>query len=246
MKDLEFRFNVLVWTFLNVLWLGLALIFIELIFGQVKAIAGWSKDEVFLLIAVQTLFTGFMWMLVLENLGYFSHYIRHGDLDFVLLKPLNPRFFVSTRYFDSAQYGRMVASVFLILVLLGRLGVQPDIGQWLLFILLFALGFFIFYNLFFLITTTLFWLINVFNMTDLFDNIVSSANYPVYIFQGSLRFFFIYIIPMAFIATFPAQALLGQIGWEKLWLALFLGVVTFLASEWFWRFALKHYQSASS
>lgn len=246
MRDLEFRFNVLIWTGMGFLNLFLTVVFVELVFGQVNSIAGWSKDQVLLLVVIQAIFTSFLWFFILPNLNSFSRYIRRGELDFVLLKPMNPRFFVSTRYLSFNNFARIFACAFIVFILLSRLGVQPTVFAWLLFLALFFLGIFIFYSLFFLMIVTNFWLINVFNFQSLFDQITETGRLPVYIFQGGLRLFFIYIVPVGFIATFPTQALLGQVGLEKLWLALFLAATIFLLSEWFWRFALKHYQSASS
>lgn len=229
---------------MNFLWLGLMLVSVHLIFGQVEAIAGWSKDEVLLLVLVQALFFDFLWTFVLENMGYFSHYIRRGELDFVLLKPVNPRFMVSTRYFESDHYLRIFLLLFLMTKYLARLNVQATIFSWLNFSLLFGLGLFIFYNLFFILTTTNFWFINLFNLGDLFSEMVNVGRMPVYVFRGGMRLFFTYIIPAAFVATFPTQALLGRIGLEMVFIASLISVVTFATSSWFWQFALKRYSSA--
>lgn len=246
MRDWEFRFNTLVWTLMEFLWFGLFFLSVNLVFGQVEAVAGWAKDEALLLICVYSLFHDFLWTFVLDNMLSFSFYIRRGELDFVLLKPLSPRFYVSTRFFESDHYLKIVFLFFLINHFLGRLEIIVSLGTWLLFVVLFGLGLLVIYNVFFLLTTTNFWFINLFNLQELFDGIVDLARFPIYIFKGSLRFVFIYLIPVAFIATFPTQALLGQVGWEKVIWGIFLAIITFIISQWFWHFALKHYQSASS
>jgi len=246
MRDLEFRFNAVVWTVMNFIWFGLVLVSLELIFGQVETIAGWTKDEVLLLACIQALFHDFLWTFVLDNLGHFSDLIRQGNFDFVLLKPVRPRFLVSTRYFESDHYVRILALFYLIPKYLGRLGVQPAIFSLLSFGLLFVLGIFIFYNLFFIFTTTNFWFINLFNLNDLFDQVIDLGRYPVHIFKGGAKLFFVYIVPVAFIATFPVQALLGKIGLEMVIVAVLMSLVMFGVSQWFWQYALRHYQSASS
>lgn len=245
-RDFEFRFNVLIWTILHLFWLGLSLLSIELIFGQINSIAGWSKQQVFLLVVVQSIFRDLLYALALDNFNHFSRYIRKGDLDHVLLKPINSRFFVSTRYFESDRYFGIIISFLVMFKILSNLQIQPAMTDWLIFSFLIALGIFIFYNLFFLATTTTFWLTNIFNLDELFSNIISNGRFPVQIYQGSLKVLFTFIIPIAFVATFPVQALFGQVGFNWVIYGAIIAFVSFVFSQMFWKFALKHYSSASS
>jgi len=246
MRDWEFRFNVLIWAVMNFSWFGLMLASVHLVFGQVEAIAGWNRDEVLLLVLVQALFLDFLWAFILLNLSKFSRLVRRGDLDLALLKPINLRFLVSTRYFDNDHYPRMIFLFFLIPRFVGRLAVQPTIFAWLNAGLLFGLGLFIFYNLFFMITTTNFWFTNLFNLGDFCSEVIDVGRAPVYIFKNQARIIFIYFIPTAFISTFPVQALLGQIGSEMVLVGMIISLVLLIVSQAFWRFALRHYTSTGS
>lgn len=231
---------------MDFIFFGLTVVSVELIFGQVDSIAGWSREEVLLLICVHGLFFDFLWTFILQNLLSFSHYIRKGELDFALLKPVNLRFLVSTRYFEFDHWLRIIFLIFLLFKLLRRIPVQLTIFSWLNFSLLFFLGLFIFYNFYFMITTTNFWFINIYNLEDLFHEISQVGRVPVYVFQRGMRFIFTYIIPVAFIATFPVQVLLGRSDSKITVLALVLALISFFLSQKFWNFALKHYSSASS
>lgn len=246
MRELEFRLNLIIWTFMDFLFLGLTILSVELIFGQVNSVAGWSRQEVLILVCVHGLFYDFLWTFILRNLLIFSNYIRKGELDFVLLKPVNLRFLISTRYFEFDHWLRIFFLSFLLLKLLVELPAKLTIFSWINFIFLFFGGLFIFYNLFFTVATTNFWFINIFNLEDLFHEISQVGRVPVYVFQKGMRFFFVYIIPVAFIATFPVQALLGRATLVVNLMAIFLAVLSFIFSQKFWSFALKHYSSASS
>ncbi|HUW21381.1 MAG TPA: ABC-2 family transporter protein [Candidatus Bathyarchaeia archaeon] len=246
MRDLEFRFNVLTWALMNFLWFGLIFYSIELIFGQVEKIVGWTKGEVLLLVCVQALFFDFFNTFVMANLRRFSRLVRQGELDFALLKPINSRFLVSARYFEFDHYPRMVFLMFLIARYLADFQIRLSLINWFNFFLLFFSGIFIFYNLFFIFATTNIWFIRIFNLSDLFTETIEVGRFPVYIFKTGARFFFTYIIPAAFVATFPVEVLLKRAGFEKLPVALVICLVMFIVSQKFWQFALKHYQSASS
>jgi ABC-2 type transport system permease protein len=60
------------------------------------------------------------------------------------------------------------------------------------------------------------------------------------------RVFFTFIIPVAFLTTVPARAMLQER--QSLWLmgSAFLAVGLILIANRFWRFALRFYTSASS
>ena len=245
-RELEFRFNVFILSLVNLVWLGVMLGSVALIFGQVESIAGWEKQEVLILAVVGMLFHDIMEMFFIGNLERFSYFIRHGEFDFILLKPVNPRFMTSFRYTEFYNIFRIIAMVFVLALFLGNAGIQPSIYEWAGFLALFLAGLIVFYNIFFTVIATNFWLINLFNFNDIFDRLLSSGRYPVYIFKGRLKSFFAYVIPLGLIATFAVEALLKRVGLASIVLALFMVVATSLFSELFWRFALKHYQSASS
>jgi ABC-2 type transport system permease protein len=219
---------------------------VALIFGQVESLAGWRKEEVLILAVVGMLFHDIMEMFFIGNLERFSYFIRHGEFDFILLKPVNPRFMASFRYAEFHNIFRIIIMIFILASLLRGTGISPTIYEWAGFSAFFLVGLIVFYNIFFAVITTNFWLINLFNFNDIFDSLLSAGRYPVDIFKGRLKSFFAYVIPLGLIATFAVEALLKRVGLVSILLAIFMVVATSLLSELFWRFALKHYQSASS
>lgn len=245
-RELEFRFNVFALSIVHILWLGVTLGSVVLIFGQVDSIAGWGRQEVLILSITAFLFHDIMEMFFMGSLQRFSYFIRHGEFDFILLKPVNPRFMTSFRYVEFQNIFRIIVMVFILVLFLQKAGIEPTIYEWAGFSALFAGGLIVFYNIFFTIITTNFWLINVFNFSDIFDRLLSAGRYPVNIFQGRLKPFFAYIIPVGLIGTFSVEILLGKANPVSFWIVIIMVVITSLFSEFFWRFALKHYSSASS
>ena len=65
-------------------------------------------------------------------------------------------------------------------------------------------------------------------------------------FQGAVRAFLTFVFPVAFATTFPTEALLAErLAWS-LPTGLVLAAAALTGSHWFWRRALRHYESASS
>lgn len=245
-RELEFRFNAFLLSLVHIFWLGVMLGSVTLIFGQVDSLAGWRKEEVLILAVVGMLFHDITEMFFIGGLQRFSYFIRHGEFDFILLKPVNSRFMTSFRYAEFQNIFRIIIMIFVLASFLRGAGISPSIYEWAGFSAFFLAGLIVFYNIFFMVITTNFWLINVFNFNDIFDRFLSAGRYPVDIFKGRLKSFFAYVIPVGLIATFAVEILFRRVGLVSIILAIFMVVATSLFSELFWRFALKHYQSASS
>lgn len=246
MSQLEYRFEFLTWTIVSVLWIGLTLVIVQLVFGQVNAVAGWTKDQVLLVVAISGIFTSLLWMFVTPSLENLSDNIRTGNFDFYLTKPINSRFLASVSKYDVDNITRVCVLIYYILFSLGIWYSGLPLLSVTGFFLAFIMGIIIFYNLFFIMITSSFWLIDLSNISDLFDNLMSVGKYPTYIFEGSLKFIFFLIVPVVFVATFPAQFLIGKSDPKILLLGIILVIVSSLFSQWFWNFALKRYSSASS
>jgi ABC-2 type transport system permease protein len=242
----EFRGEFLFWTINIFLWLAIGFLALELIFGQIETIAGWSKNEVYLVFFIASLFSDLFWTFFFGNLSIFSHLIRLGELDYLLLKPVNQRFLLSFQYFNFDHLLRMVFLSYLIyrytILTSGRLVFL----NFFLFLFLFFCGVIIFYSLFFALTLLNIWFVNLSSLLDFFQEIRELGAKPIYIFKKFWFYLFSLIVPVGYIATFPAQALMGRIeGWQVI-AAPILAVVFFILSDKFFHFALKHYSSASS
>jgi len=84
------------------------------------------------------------------------------------------------------------------------------------------------------------------NIQHLFRPFHQLTRIPIDITGKVLRPLFTFVIPLAFVATIPAQALIGKL---SPWLVVYgVGAAAFLLwlSHRLWNFALRHYTSASS
>jgi len=246
--ETEFRSNLIFWSFENILWMTLGITSIHLIFGQVEAIAGWSKNEVFLVLFVASLFHDLCWTLIFRNLGAFSRLIRKGELDNALLKPVNTRFLLSFKILEFDHYVRIALELFLIYKYTILTTGYFSFLNLLAALFLFTCGFLIFYSIFFALTVTNIWFINLANLIDFFHTVKDLGGKPIEIFKikRGFLYFFSFVLPVGYIATFPTEALMGQIETSKIILAPILAIFSLWASQKFFNFALKYYSSASS
>lgn len=245
-NETAFRANIVFYSISNLIWMLVALTSVELIFGQVNSIAGWAKNEVYLVVFINLLFSDICWTLTFRNMGNFSQWVRRGELDSALLKPVNTRFFLSFMILEFDHYARMAVEFYLIYHYTMLITGTFTLFNLLIFLWLLGCGWLIFYSIFFAITTTNIWFINLANLLDFFGAIQRLGRNPTYIYQKAWFLLFTFVIPAAYTATFPAEALLGRIQLSKIIIAPILAIIFLWGSQKFFRFALKYYSSASS
>src|SRR5512143_345484 len=101
---MSFKSNFLLWIFVELLWFGLQLGFIGVLYLHTDHIGTWTQWEVVLLIGashfIQQIFQAFF----LINCANLSELVRTGKMDFLLLLPVNTRFIVSLRQVDLGAF----------------------------------------------------------------------------------------------------------------------------------------------
>ena len=97
--------------------------------------------------------------------------------------------------------------------------------------------------------TLCFWLVRLDNLFVALDTVFSVARTPTTVFRAfgpGAQFFLTFVLPLAFLATVPVQALSGALAPAFLLVGPLLAGAFFLASVLFWQHATRVYSSASS
>lgn len=97
--------------------------------------------------------------------------------------------------------------------------------------------------------TSCFWTVESLEIWNSFTySGVTTAQYPLDIYEKPLRFFFSYVIPMAAINYWPCAYLLrrGYVSPWLSWLAPAVGVAFFVLSLLVWQVGVRHYRSTGS
>ena len=98
--ELAFRANFLIKVVVELLWLGILLVFNYTIFQQTTKIADWDANQYLFFIGCYFALGGVIEMFFLDNCNQFADLIRSGDLDFFLLKPIDEQFLISCKHID--------------------------------------------------------------------------------------------------------------------------------------------------
>jgi ABC-2 type transport system permease protein len=182
---------------------------------------------------------------LVPNLNRVPQYVRKGELDYLLLKPIAARFIVSTRYASVWWVPQLGLALAVIVVGMARQGTLTAGHLGLLALMLVAaIG--ILYAVWFALTTTAFWFVKVDNVSELFTAFFAAGRFPVSAYPGWVRALLTFVVPVAFLTTVPAEAAAGTLTWGWGLGAAAVAVGLLAASQWLWRYALASYTSASS
>jgi ABC-2 type transport system permease protein len=237
---LEYRANFVVNILESVVRAVAGVLGLLILFGDGNGLGGWSRDEALVLVGVFTLIGGVTSVGIFPNLRSIGESVRTGSMDFTLLKPLDSQFLVSTREINIFQIPEILIGIGFIAYGLIKLESVNAINILLALALLIA-ALAIVYSICFMLSTIAFWFVRVENTLELFWGFYQASQFP-----GWVRIMFTFFIPVAFITTVPAEALLGRVSLSSVGFAVGFAVLLLAISRWFWRFGLRSYTSASS
>ena len=238
----EFLFGMLITCF-YVFW-NVVPMFV--LWSQRSTIAGWSLEEAALVTAWFTFLRAILDGAVQPSLQAVVEHIRKGTLDFVLLKPADAQFLVSTARFEVFNFVDAAAAVALAVWALHRLHRVPSAAQIATALGLTVAASAILYALAILVISAAFYVVRLDNLIYLFNSVFDAARWPASVFRGVWRVLFTFIVPLALMTTYPALALLGRLALHTAVAALGGALAFVLVARAVWKRSIGHYRSASS
>jgi ABC-2 type transport system permease protein len=243
--QLEYRANFLISLIGALLTSGGALFGLLLLSADGQPVGGWTYREASVVVGLFTIVQGFIGAVLSPNLNKIAEAIRLGTMDFTLLKPIDAQFLVSTRNVD--LFRLIDIGIGLIIIIVAASGLPAmGVSSVLLGALLIGTALLIVYAIWFILTTTAFWFVKVENITELFNGLFRAGQFPVSAYPGWVRGLFTFIVPVAFITTVPAEAIIGRIRLESALMAAGIALALLAVARWFWGVAVRSYTSASS
>lgn len=249
--ELAFRGNFLIKVFVELLWLGILLLFNFTVFQQTRTIAEWDVNQYLFFIGCYFAMGGLIETLFLENCNQFADLIRTGELDFFLLKPIDEQFLVSCKHIDWSCAPNIVLGGAVMGYALWANDWPFDFFQIVLFLVMFASGAILAYGFLLILTSASVWLMrnqSLFEMWWLFSMLM---RYPREIFKGDWAspagLFFSFVVPIMLVTNVPANIMVKALEpWWIAWYALGAAVLVAWGSRRIFRAALRQYRSASS
>src|SRR5438132_10421325 len=128
-REMAFKSNFLLWIIVELLWFGLQLSFIGVLYLHTEHIGTWSKWQVVLLIGASHFIQQVYQAFFLVNCTNLSELVRTGKLDFLLLLPVNTRFVVSFRQVDLGAFVNASFAVGVMAYAARQMHLVPGVAQ---------------------------------------------------------------------------------------------------------------------
>jgi len=248
-KAAEYRLSFLVGLLSSILFIGLEFGSFALVLQRFERMAGWELREVCFLYSMVEIAFGLAYFIF----GGFDHrpfstLVKSGQFDVILLKPVDVTLQILASGLSLQRLGRVLVAFVILFSILPQLELTPEAILYMPFVIG---GMLLFFGGIFIISSAVtFWTLDsVESLNILTFGVNQLMAYPMTSYQDSLRFFFTFIIPAAFLNYYPAVEMLGKsdplgLPSSVSYLAPFIGLGTFLLSLVIWRAGLSKYQSS--
>ncbi|MET8004214.1 ABC transporter permease [Nonomuraea glycinis] len=247
--EAQYRANVIVVLFGSLAYQGVGLAFIGVVVGRFGQIGGWSLSEILFLYGLRLTAHG-LWFVFFNQIGQIDTVVLQGEFDRFLVRPINPLLQLMTRRAALAYFGDLIGGVALLSYAASAVDIDWSIGR-VLFLMTAVLGgalvevsIQLTLSAFsFRLLSTRMLRVNVDMMFNTF------GSYPMSIFPNIVRMILTFVLPVAFVAFFPAAVLLEH-DWEigfSLWLPVMspcVGIFLFILAYRFWIGQMRNYQSS--
>ena len=246
-RDMEFKMNFIFEIFIDAVYYGSLFFFFQIIFQFTDSLGDFNRDAVIIFL-VTLYISDLMYVFFLGgNVFNINNAVKQGDLDFILIKPINSQFFISCRYVMT----NALISLSILICLLVRLtyiyhGNQIIFINYFFYTISLVFGIFIFYSFEFIIASLVFWFRNFSYAGWLAGELIKYSRRPDAIYPKWFRKSLFTIFPMAMITSVPSRFLIFGVDLKLLILQIIVVIIFLFLTTIVWKKGLVRYESASS
>ena len=241
---MQYRTDFFTDGFVEVFWMITALVPLFVVFHARAVVAGWTFGEALMVTGFFTLLQGVLEGAINPSMTLVVEQIRKGTLDFVLLKPKDAQFLVSTARVLPWRAVNLLTAAALFAYGFVVLGRSPSLAHLAIAAGVLLASVALLYALWMMAVSLAFYVVRVDNLTVLFGAVFDAARWPSSVFRGFFHVLFTFVIPLAVMTTFPADALLGRASVAEVAGAGLAAACALALSRFVWTRAIAHYTSA--
>lgn len=243
---LTYRVNFVNNVIASIGWGAMSLFTVILLTSRVRDAYGWNRGELLLLNGMYGVIVGIFHMFLSINMGRMSRVIHMGELDGILIKPIDSQFAISLWWVNFSTVFRILMALGYTIWIIQSMHMVITFTSVLLSLGVAFVSLVLLYSLWFLILTNLMWFTNMSNLVLFMYSFESMARFPKEMLMQLVSFIFYAMLPLALVINTPARLLMQKATFEDLGILCVLSLLLWIAARKYWLFALRHYTSASS
>lgn len=245
-KALQFRLDFSFRILMDILYYLVNILFFKVIFLHTSVLGGWSGEQMMVFVSCYLLADAINMTVFSNNMWWLPNFINKGELDYYLIRPVSPLFFLSLREFSANSFLNLIMAGVFFTYSLMQLPNAISFGNLALLLLLIMNGALIYYCTQMMMILPVFWTQSARGFVDLFYSMGLAMERPDKIYKGWLRIVFTIILPFSLIASFPAKLFLEGFHWGTFIHLSLVSIALWSLMLFTWSRGLKNYSSASS
>ncbi len=240
----QYRLDFVLGAVMSVFWTAAALTPLVVVYARRPTLGGWTRDEALLVVAFFTILKGAIQGAIEPSITNTVEHLRKGTLDFLLLKPADAEFMVSTTRLQPWRATDVLGGLALLIYALADLGRGVSFGAALATLALLLAAVAILHSLWIMVVSLAFVTVKVDNLSFLLGSVYDAARWPSSVWRGALAWLFTLVIPLAVMTTYPALAVLGRLDLAHGAFGCGLAVAFVLVARLVWTRSIRLYTSA--
>lgn len=240
----QYRVDFALGALLSAFWTAAAVTPLLVVYARRPTLGGWTRDEALLVVGFFTLLKGAIQGVIEPSVNNTVEHLRKGTLDFLLLKPADAEFLVSTTRLQPWRATDAAGGAALLGWALHGAVRAPGAGALAATAALVVAALAILHSLWILVVALAFVTVKVDNLTYLLGSVYDAARWPATVWRGALAWVFTLVVPLAVMTTWPALAVLGRLDPARVVGALVLAAAFVGVSRAVWLRCLRGYTSA--
>jgi ABC-2 type transport system permease protein len=244
-RELAFRANLISESLLTAAGITSGLAALVIVYTQTETLGGWRLAEAIVLLGTYQIVSGLLSTFVEPNVTWFGNQVKDGKLDDVLLKPVPSVFLATLGTCAPLGLSQVVLGVAVLAIGVGDPGVSPSPWGVMGWLSMLTVGIAITWASRVLLASLAFWAPQT-QLDVMYGALWQLGRYPVSIYRQPVRFVLTWVLPVAFVSTFPARALTRGASLELLLAGLLVGLGAILVVRAVWGAGLRRYTSATS
>ncbi len=245
-KSLEFRFDFTFRIFMDTIYYLINIAFFKVIFLHTNLLGGWTEKQMMVFVAGYLLVDAINMTIFSTNMWWLPYFINRGELDYYLIRPVSPLFFLGLREFSVNSFVNFLMALTFCGYAIWDLGEGLSFLNIFFFGLLLLNGSLIYFCIQMLMIIPVFWTHSARGFVDLFYAMGQAMERPDRVYRGWMKIVFTTILPFALIASFPAKIFLDPFDAKTMAHLFIMTVILWSTMLFFWRKGLANYSSASS
>lgn len=219
----------------------IGLVVLRLIFSSIKAIDGWSYNELVFIYGF-ALLSMLPFQLCFENIWRLGDNLVSGRFIIYYLRPLNILFYYVSEIIDIKAFGQFLVAIGIVIYCALNIDIYWSSWRIFLFFILLISSSLTITAIMLIASSVGFFVLHPTPVLVFVFRLKDYSHYPMTIYSSFFKYLFTFVIPIGFVGFYPARLVLRPCEIDFFaYFSPFVGILTFLIAYFIWtRGALKY------